>query len=248
MAGIGLDHCEYLGKNLTEITKEKAAVISNGSVVISCHQESQVKEILDATALEKNAKIFWVPPLPKSWDLGLAGDIQRENAAVAKGILEALIDLGLDISSQHIKQGFASAKWPGRLQVKYWEGQTILLDGAHNPHAIKQLSKERLNWSHSNETVNWIIGIQIQKDAPTMLRHLMKEVDVAWIVPVANHQSWTKEELCKACPEFSTQLHQAKDPIEVLKQLKSKGDWPATAPVITGSLYLIGDLMPILTD
>ena len=35
---------------------------------------------------------------------------------------------------------------------------------------------------------------------------------------------------------------------EVLKQLKSKGDWPATAPVITGSLYLIGDLIPSLTD
>ncbi len=117
------------------------------------------------------------------------------------------------------------------------------MDGAHNPHAIKQLSKERLNWSHPNETVNWIIGIQTQKDAPTMLRLLLKQVDKAWIVPVTNHQSWTKAELCKACPELSHQLNQGNDVIEVLQELQSKNIWPRNEPVITGSLHLIGDLI-----
>ena len=243
IGGIGLDHCDYLGHTLTEIAKEKAAVISEGSIVISANQKPEVKDIIENTVLQKDAKVYWVEPLSRDWNLGLSGEIQRENAAVSKGILEALIDAGWCISNQHIKEGLASARWPGRLQLKNWEGHPIILDGAHNPHAISQLSKERLNWSHANKTVHWILGIQIQKDAPTMLKCLLQDSDIAWIVPVTDHQSWTKEELCKACPGLSAQLNPAKDVMEVLQILKSKKTWPAPPPVITGSLYLIGDLI-----
>ena len=81
-----------------------------------------------------------------------------------------------------------------------------------------------------------------------MLRNLLKEIDMAWIVPVPNHQSWTKKELCKTCPELSAQLREATGVREALEVLKSKNKWPIPAPVITGSLYLIGDLIASLKD
>ncbi len=247
IAGIGLDHCEHLGKTLTDIAKEKAAVITPDSIVISSRQSSEVQEVLEKAAAKKNAKISWVSPLSKSWDLGLQGDIQRENAAVAKGILESLKSLGLEISNEAIKAGLASASWPGRLQTMFWENHPIILDGAHNPHSTQQLSKERNNWSNNRFGIIWIIGIQIHKDAPKMIRHLIQENDTAWIIPINNHKSWNKEELSQACPELSKQLREEISMHNILKKLISRNAWPSPPPVVTGSLYLIGELMPFLS-
>ncbi len=248
IAGIGLDHCEYLGKDLKNIAKEKAAVISPGSTVISSYQHPDVKEVLLNKANKQNAKIIWVQPLKKTWELGLPGEIQKENAAVAKGILEALPIIGLKIRTQDIQEGLASAKWPGRLQNAKWEDLPIVLDGAHNPHAIKQLSKERSTWENQNQGIHWIIGIQLQKDAPGMLRYLLKRLDIAWIVPVPNHQSWELQDLAKACPELSSQLYKADSFEKVLATLKLETKWPNPPPVITGSLYLIGDVLQKLKN
>ncbi len=248
IAGIGLDHCEYLGKDLKNIAKEKAAVISPGSTVISSDQHPDVKEVLLNKANKQNAKIIWVQPLKKTWELGLPGEIQKENAAVAKGILEALPIIGLKIRPQDIQEGLASAKWPGRLQNAKWKDLPIVLDGAHNPHAIKQLSKERSTWENQNQGIHWIIGIQLQKDAPGMLRYLLKRLDIAWIVPVPNHQSWELQDLAKACPELSSQLHKADSFAKVLATLKLENKWPNPPPVITGSLYLIGDVLQKLKN
>ncbi len=248
MAAIGLDHCEVLGEDISEITKEKAAIISPGSTVISSNQSQEVKEILEEAVLRNNAKISWVSPLSSNWDLGLPGEIQRANAAVAKGILESLTSLGWEINHQQIKEGLASAIWPGRLQTQTWKNQPLILDGAHNPQAMKQLSKERSCWTGQKKYIHWIIGIQLQKDAPTMLRNLLKEQDIAWIVPIPNHQSWGKEELAIACPEFSHQFRQIENVIKVLELLRAQGEWPSPPPVVTGSLYLIGELLSNLKE
>ena len=84
--------------------------------------------------------------MSNGWELGIPGEIQKENASVAKGILEALPSIGFKVSTQNIQEGLASAKWPGRLQNTSWENLPLILDGAHNPHAIRQLSKERSSW------------------------------------------------------------------------------------------------------
>ncbi len=243
IAGIGLDHCEYLGKDLKSITNEKAAVISPGSIVISSNQHQEVREVLLKNAEKKNSKLVWVSALSKAWELGLPGEIQKENAAVAKGILEALPSIGFQISHKDIQKGLATAKWPGRLQSASWEGLPLILDGAHNPHAIKQLSKERSTWKEQSKGIQWIIGIQQQKDGPEIMRCLLKKHDMAWIVPVPNHQSWKSRDLAKACPEISSQLHEVDSVEKVFEIFRLKDKWPKPSPVITGSLYLVGEML-----
>ena len=243
MADIGLDHCEYLGETLKKITQEKTAVISSGSFVISGLQHPDVIEVINQTVDRKHAKIRWVDPISKNWQLGLNGEIQRKNAAVAKGALEALQPLGFKIDEQKICEGFALANWPGRLQQVYWERWPLLIDGAHNPHAAEQLSKERNNWPSQELGVQWVLGIQSHKEAPRMLRHLLKPNDIAWIVPVPNHKSWSKLDISMACPELAKQFRQAKKVEEVFKLLLTEHQWPKPPPVVGGSLYLIGDLL-----
>ncbi len=242
MASIGFDHCEYLGKSLRDIAIEKVDVLHSGGTLISAYQQPEVVELLEDIAKERMARINWVDPIPRDWKLGLDGEFQRQNAAVAKGVLEALSGLGWSVNELKIREGFASAKWTARLQSLKWRNLPLLVDGAHNPSAAEQLAKERENWAGQESGVIWILGIQAHKEGPQIVDNLIKSNDMVWIVPVPGHLSWTKTQLSDACPEFSGQIFQAEGVEQVLLDLRMLNRWPSPAPVVTGSLYLLGDL------
>ena len=243
MASIGLDHCEHLGSTLAAIAAEKAAVITPGAQVISADQPVPVRAVLEQTCRANNADLQWVDPLPSEWTLGLAGDWQRRNAAVARGALQALRPLGWNLNESTIRAGFAEARWSGRLQTVTWQGHPLLLDGAHNPPAAQQLALERQSWQGQDNGVVWILGIQAHKQAVKMLQLLLQPQDQAWIVPVADHRSWTHDALIQAEPHWGDQLRDASSAEDALKRIQETSGWPQPMPVLAGSLYLIGDLL-----
>ena len=75
-----------------------------------------------------------------------------------------------------------------------------------------------------------------------MLQQLLGSNDEAWIVPVPGHRSWSVEQLQQALPLQEHQLKAADNAADALDQLLDRG-WPTCAPVIAGSLYLIGHLL-----
>ena len=241
VASIGLDHCEHLGNNLTAIAMEKAAAIPSHSTVISGAQDPAVQAVLEETCRTQQANLHWVKPLESSFQLGLAGEIQRSNAAVALGALEALSSLGWTLPEAVIHEGFATARWPGRLQTVRWREHLLRLDGAHNPPAAVQLAEERVHWTNASIGVVWILAIQAHKDAAAMLQALLHPQDQAWILPVPGHKSWCRAALLKELPDLDNQLQEADSLETVLNQLNSDG-WPTPMPIVAGSLYLIGDL------
>ncbi len=243
MATIGLDHCEYLGNDLNKIAKEKAAVITQRATVISAKQAPVVEKVLKERASQKEAKIKWVEPIPKDWKLGLPGNFQRKNAAVAKGAAEALADLGWEINESSLRQGMADASWPGRLEKAKWQGLPILIDCAHNPPAAEELSKERLIWPKQANGINWVLGIQAHKAAPQMLKSLIHPSDIVWIVPVPGKTSWTSSKIAQALPDIASQIRQANSVKHAFTLLSMKKEWPIPPPVVAGSIFLIGDLL-----
>ena len=242
MASIGLDHCEHLGSTLSAIAAEKAAAIPKHATVISADQEPAVRAVLEETCREQQANLHWVNPLPDDWQLGLMGNIQRSNAAVALGALQALEPLGWRISDADIRTGFQRARWPGRLQTVRWRGHPLRLDGAHNPPAARQLACERHNWPGAEHGVTWILAIQAHKDAVAMLNALVEPNDQVWVVPVPGHTSWSREALVNAMPARASQLKRADNVAAVLGALSLESSWPKPMPTVAGSLYLIGDL------
>ena len=76
-----------------------------------------------------------------------------------------------------------------------------------------------------------------------MLQHLLGPNDDDWVVPVPGHQSWTAERLVAEQPHWSAQLQDAASAEEALEALAQRSAWPEPAPLIAGSLYLIGDLL-----
>ncbi len=73
--------------------------------------------------------------------VGLRGRHQAANVAVADALLDALEVAGIaDVPVAARRDGYATARWPGRLELLSIEGRDVLLDGAHNPAGAAALA------------------------------------------------------------------------------------------------------------
>ena len=242
---IDIDHAEYLGNSIKDIAIEKAAVIEKDSTVISCTQCIEVKNIIKERISEVGAKIHWVKPLSKKWELGLKGDFQRENAAVALGVIEVLYQKGWNIKKKLIKKSLADTKWPGRMEIIIWENKEILVDSAHNPSGAKVLANERKNWDNQEKGIYWIIGVQKQKNIKDIINNLRDPKDKFLLVPIPNQKSWTIEEISTLSEFNYDHIFEFKDLKYALDYLKRLKRWPECHPVLTGSIFLVSEFLKL---
>lgn len=139
---IALDHRHILGPTLTEIARDKAAAMEMNGTVFSAPQFPAVARELERAALQKHCSLTFVrlDDLPPSFSP--PSDSAKINAAVA---LQCWHYLGLSMAipgdSHAIAQALAKKGLPGRLEFRAATGfhPTLVLDGAHNPHAIQGL-------------------------------------------------------------------------------------------------------------
>lgn len=266
IASIGLDHTEHLGPTLAAIATEKAGVFSRGAVAVSGPQDPAVARVLEQQAIERGTELRWVAPLAEEVAggpaLGLRGALQRHNAAVAVGAAQALAQRGWPIDGAAIRRGLAEARWPGRLEQRTFRGRPLLVDGAHNPPAAVALRRELDGIEAAGTTGpaprRWLIGIQRHKDAPELLRTLLRPGDAVQVVALPEHHSWSAAALSEALAAAGTdpagrgpaswggpapQLEPANGCLEdALAWLVDA----AALPVVAGSLYLVAAVLPLL--
>ena len=213
--------------------------------------------MLEAEARRLGAELCWVEPLAAAEaggpTLGLSGVVQRSNGAVAVAMARALSERAwprpeVPLSEAAILAGLASARWPGRLETRHFRGVPLLLDGAHNPPAAVVLRRE-LDRLGTGARL-WMIGIQRHKDGASVLRALLGPEDRALIVPIPNHRAWSLDALAAACPDLAGQLASLPDLEAGLQQLITSGASDTrlgrAVPVVAGSLYLLGAVIPLL--
>jgi dihydrofolate synthase/folylpolyglutamate synthase len=245
-ASIGLDHTEHLGPTIAAIAAEKAGVLHPGASAVSGPQTEEAAQVLRQLAARQGCALRWVEPLAPADQggpvLGLRGDLQRSNAAVASAAAEALADRGWPITPAAIAEGLLQARWPGRLELRRFQGQPLLVDGAHNPPAAEALRRELDQRTHEEPLARrWLIGIQRHKDAPSLLRTLLREGDAVRVVALPQeHSSWSAGDL-----EAATGFQLEAGAPELASNLAWLVDSPAL-PVACGSLYLVAELLPLL--
>ncbi len=243
IGSIGLDHQEYLGDSIEKIAQEKVAVIEKNAFVITCNQDIQVEEVIKTRAKKVGAKIIWKESLSSNYELGLKGDFQRQNAAVAIGVIEALNNLGFNVKESSINKGLKKTKWNGRLEIIKFFNKKILLDSAHNYSAAKALSEERPKWENNQKGVYWILGVQKQKDIASMINVLIKKNDHILLVPVPNQASWRLKDLSKIENLNNLKIFEFERFDLALNYLLGLQEWPKCNPVITGSIFLIAEFI-----
>ncbi len=256
ITSISLEHWQRLGPTLADIAWEKAGILKSNCPAVIGALPPEALAVVEQRAQVLNCPL--VKPEPAQWlasvnprsraiaqgieyPLSLNGEIQLQNSAVAIAALQSLRQQGWEISPAAIEQGMAQTQWPGRLEWTHWDGQTLLIDGAHNPAAAKAL-RQYVD-SLAVPSVHWIMGMLSTKDHQDIFEILLKPGDRLSLLPVMDHSSADPLELeilaQKVCPELAdlsayTRLEEA---------LCQDGAPPNRMRVLCGSLYLIGEFL-----
>jgi dihydrofolate synthase/folylpolyglutamate synthase len=149
VTNVDLDHTDRLGSTITAIAREKAAIIERGDLAVT-GAAGDALAVVRRRARRLGVALTEVAPAPlHGWDrdgidvdlpglgrtrVGLRGRHQAANAAVADALLDALDTAGIASTPAAARRaGYATAIWPGRLELLTAGGRDVLLDGAHNP-------------------------------------------------------------------------------------------------------------------
>jgi len=218
---IGLDHAEWLGPDLASVAREKAGILKPGVPAIAVGDGPERDVLVEvATRVGAPLRLLGRDFSGYQGPIGLAGEHQRENAALAA---QAARILG--VPDDAISRGIAKVHWPGRME----RIGRFVLDCAHNPQAAAALS------TAIGRADALIFGCLSDKDAPGMLSALRGNCDPIWLVRPRTDRARDPVELLGLCPAARTAtLHEALD--------QAAG---ATV-LVTGSTYLVGQAREIL--
>ena len=159
---IGLDHVALLGDSLEAIAEQKAGIIKQGVPLVTGRIVPEALAVIDQIAKAKQAtriaygdvyqvshyesivtgEVFDYTSSVRQgrFQTGLLGLHQIENAGMALALLDSYCkETGQKLPDNAlVVQALEETSWPGRLEVFNRE-PLMILDGAHNPHAIKAL-------------------------------------------------------------------------------------------------------------
>jgi dihydrofolate synthase/folylpolyglutamate synthase len=174
--------------------------------------------------------------------LGLRGHFQSRNAAVALAALE-VIQSSFPVSERNLRQGLGMTKWPGRLDVVS-ERPFVILDGAHNPQAIAMLVSE-IPAIVQGRRVKLLFGVMRDKDWQAMVPALARIADEVAVTRVQQARAEDPTTLQAAFMPFCP-VRVVLDAREACRQLLATTQ-PDEAIVVTGSLFLVGEVYPLFS-
>jgi dihydrofolate synthase/folylpolyglutamate synthase len=236
---IGMDHQEMLGDTLAKIAFEKAGIIKPGVPVITGPQRAEALSVLRTQAIRQKSPIIEVTE-PIAWrDLGLLGEHQGWNAALAVRTLDTL---GLGIPADRRADALAQASWPGRFE----RVGGFILDGAHNEDGADALV-ETWRALYGQQKTAMIFGALENKPVREMIR-ILRSIVSHWHLPaIASPRALSPEKLSRvireetSCAEDSIVTYPSVP--EALEKWTPATDQAAgVVPIlIAGSLYLVGE-------
>ena len=256
---IARDHEAYLGTTLEAIAGEKAGIMKPGVPVVIGEVEPVVAERLAAEAARVGAPALFlgrevtvresaggvdVTCAQRAWPdvrLGLAGRFQRRNAAVALQMLECGAGV-FPVSAEAVRAGLATVCWPGRLDVVS-SAPRLILDGAHNPAAAAVLAEEIHDLAHGKR-VRLVFGAMRDKDWGGMWRALRPVVDEVVCTAPGVARALAPAVLAEAI-RAEVPVRSCATPGEALAEALA-GATPADLVLVTGSLFLVGDVYAVL--
>jgi dihydrofolate synthase / folylpolyglutamate synthase len=248
ITNVQFDHQQWLGDTLAQIAAEKAGIIKPGRPVITAAVGREPLEVITQRAARLGAPLRCVtpemsdlPPLDRL-NLPLRGAHQKLNAALALAAVDCLKDR-LPVTPSAIESGLLNVRWPGRFQ---WEttatGQSVLLDGAHNPGGAETL-RDAIKLYFPERKPTLILGILKDKDWKAICRILAPLAGRLLLVPVASERSASPELLHPVCREINSAA-------ETLACASLAEAWALSRNdpliVVAGSLYLIGEALEYL--
>ena len=266
---IGLDHVALLGNTLEAIAEQKAGIIKQGIPLVTGRIAPEALTVIDRIAEGKDAprlaygkdyqvrhqesvvagEIFDYTSSVRQgrFQTGLLGLHQIENAGMAIALLDTFCqEDGRELASNDlVSQALEETRWPGRLEVVSRD-PLMILDGAHNPHAIKALIatlQERFAGYHKEILFTCIKT----KDLEDMLDLLGGMPDTELILTHFDDSRATAESVLKEAAKSRNLSYQEwQDFLE--QKLTDKKEEKQTVRIVTGSLYFLSQVRAYLME
>ena len=264
---VSIDHREFLGDTVEKIAREKAGIIKRGAPVIIAEQDQAAVDVClreaealgapafvggqDFQAFEERGRLVYQSldrlmdlPLPK-----LVGRHQILNAATA---ITALLQVAPDrIDQKAVEAGLLSVEWPGRLQRLSGRlaklapgGSEVWLDGGHNADGARVLAEAISALEEkSPRPLVLIAGTMARKNAAEILQPFVGITQEFLAVPVPHEGARPPEEMAAAARKLGMPAALAGSVEESLSFLSAREWREPPRIVITGSLYLAGDVL-----
>ena len=272
MTPIGLDHQEYLGNTIAEIAHTKAGIFREGKPSVLAHQTREAAEILiresakcesiplreglDFALLRRDVavggQLLSIQGLGGTYDdifLPLYGRHQASNATLALVAVEAFLGGGaerLDVDA--IRDGFAQASSPGRLEVMR-RNPTVIIDAAHNHHGAVALH-ESLSEEFAFDRIVAVVAILADKDAVSFLSELSNIVDEIIVTENNSPRAMPTEDLFKIAVDIfeEDRVSSAGSIAGAIEAAMDKASHPTQSIgiVITGSVITVGQARALL--
>jgi len=269
---IGLDHTNILGPNLTSIATQKAGIIHSHNPCFSINQKPVVKKVFDQVALNKQTTINYLDHQKnithispknftleydfnfadlhlKSVKLNTIGLYQIDNSALALSVLQFLSSRGnFSLNTNSIYQTIFDCNFPGRVDLQKINHKYFIFDGAHNPQKMTALIKS-LKTFFPDQKFTFLLAFKQRKDFAKMVK---------MIIPFADQIILTK---FKVVSDYTVQFSQSQSSLSKLfsdlnfhnyKNISNQSEalnfvLKSNNPiVVTGSLYLLSDIYPLL--
>ena len=265
---ISFDHQDFLGNTIELIAAEKAGILKPNVLAVTAPQSREALAVIERQAARLSAPLriggkHWVVtpehgrmvyrdetglidlPPPR-----LFGRHQFDNAGTAIATLRSIP--ALQIPHAAFEQGVAKVEWPARMQrlahgelVKLApDGSEVWLDGGHNPDcgravvgALADLEKR------DPRPLVLIVGMLASKDCEGFLMNFGGLICRVIAVPIQQDTALPSEKIAQAARRVGIPAETSDSVSEALAIISAIGLDPAPRILITGSLYLAGEVL-----
>lgn len=266
---IGLDHVALLGDTLEAIAEQKAGIIKQGMPLVTGRIAPEALAVIDRIAEGKDAprlaygtdyqvrhqesvvtgEVFDYTSAVRQgrFQTSLLGLYQIENAGMAIALLDTFCqEDGRELASNDlIGQALEETRWPGRLEIVSRDS-LMILDGAHNPHAIKALLatlQERFA-DHHKEILFTCIKTKALEDMLDLLG-AMPDTELT-LTHFADSRATDESVLKEAAKSRNLSYQDWHDFLE--QNLTDKKEEKQTVRIVTGSLYFLSQVRAYLME
>ncbi|HHG7909617.1 dihydrofolate synthetase [Streptococcus pneumoniae] len=266
---IGLDHVALLGDTLEAIAEQKAGIIKQGIPLVTGRIAPEALAVIDRIAEGKDAprlaygtdyqvrhqesvvtgEVFDYTSAVRQgrFQTSLLGLYQIENAGMAIALLDTFCqEDGRELASNDfLGQALEETSWPGRLEIVSRD-PLMILDGAHNPHAIKALLvtlQERFADYHK-EILFTCIKTKALEDMLDLLG-AMPDTELT-LTHFADSRATDESVLKEAAKARNLSYQDWHDFLE--QNLTDKKEEKQTVRIVTGSLYFLSQVRAYLME
>lgn len=264
ITNVDYDHMNFLGATLEEIAGEKCGILKQGRPAVVGRLSPPVLRVLEGEAALRNVEVLHAEQMISirsvreeaegrvlhvesermtygKITLPLKGDHQLINLAVAMAAMEEvanLIDGELDVKK--VRAGIENVRWRGRFECLSKE-PPVWVDGAHNVAGVESLVAvlRREKWKQ----VALVCGFLADKDTHRMVELLAPMATRCWAVPVADSRGLDPETLAVSFRNQHVPAESCDDPLWALEEARNWALKENGVVVVTGSLYLVGEVL-----